>query len=99
MGSTSLVNVFMCTGFTRDTHQYFMKASPVRPGDFIEFFAEIDLIGALSACPGGDCSGTHSSDVARCYPLKVEIMQPRESALAGWRVAEASGYSRTHGAA
>ena len=37
-----VMNVFMCTGYTRDTHQYFMKASPVRPGDFIEFFAEID---------------------------------------------------------
>src|SRR5262245_27471020 len=34
-----VLNVFMCTGFTKDTHQYFMKASPVRPGDFIEFFA------------------------------------------------------------
>jgi len=47
-----VMNVFMCTGYTRDTHQYFMKASPVRPGDFIEFFAEIDLLVALSACPG-----------------------------------------------
>jgi uncharacterized protein YcgI (DUF1989 family) len=28
-----VMNVFMCTGFTRDTHQYFMKASPVRPGE------------------------------------------------------------------
>ena len=55
-----VLNVFMCTGFTRDTHQYFMKASPVRPGDFIEFFAEIDLLGALSACPGGDCGASHS---------------------------------------
>jgi len=43
-----VMNVFMCTGFTLDTHQYFMKASPVRPGDFIEFFAEIDLLGMLS---------------------------------------------------
>ncbi len=60
-----VLNVFMCTGFTRDTHQYFMKASPVRPGDFIEFFAEIDLLGALSACPGGDCGAEHSSDTAR----------------------------------
>ncbi|NND92804.1 MAG: urea carboxylase-associated family protein, partial [Granulosicoccus sp.] len=34
-----VLNVFMCTGFTRDTHQYFMKASPVRPGDCIEFLA------------------------------------------------------------
>ena len=92
-----VLNVFMCTGFTRDTHQYFMKASPVRPGDFIEFFAEIDLLGALSACPGGDCSATHSSDAARCWPLKVEVWRPREGALEGWRKAEASGYSREHG--
>ena len=47
-----VLNVFMCTGFTRDTGQYFMKTTPVRPGDFLEFFAEINLLGALSACPG-----------------------------------------------
>jgi uncharacterized protein len=94
-----VLNVFMCTGFTRDTHQYFMKASPVRPDDYIEFFAEIDLLGALSACPGGDCSATHSSDIARCYPLKVEIYRPRKGALAAWKAAEPSGYSRSHGAA
>ena len=40
-----VLNVFMCTGFTRDTGQYFMKASPVRPGDHITFFAETDLLG------------------------------------------------------
>ena len=68
-----VLNVFMCTGFTRDTGQYFMKASPVRPGDYLEFFAEIDLLGALSACPGGDCSTKHSSDVAGCYLLLIEV--------------------------
>jgi uncharacterized protein len=93
-----VLNVFMCTGFTRDTHQYFMKASPVRPGDYIEFFAEIDLLCALSACPGGDCSSTHSSDAAKCHPLKVEIYRPRPEALAGWKPAQASRYSRSHGA-
>ena len=88
-----VLNVFMCTGFKRDSHRYFMKASPVRPGDFIEFFAEIDLIGALSACPGGDCGETHSSDAARCHPLKVEIFRPREAALRGWRPPEVSAYA------
>lgn len=78
-----VLNVFMCTGFTRDTGQYFMKATPVRPGDFIEFFAEVDLLGALSACPGGDCGAEHSSDTARCYPLLVEIYAPN-SAPKGW---------------
>ncbi|MDN5000932.1 urea carboxylase-associated family protein [Bradyrhizobium sp. GCM10027634] len=92
-----VLNVFMCTGFTRDTHQYFMKASPVRPGDFIEFFAEIDLLGALSACPGGDCSATHSSDVAACHPLKIEIFEPYRTTLKGWSWPAPSEYHRHHG--
>jgi uncharacterized protein YcgI (DUF1989 family) len=92
-----VLNVFMCTGFTRDTHQYFMKASPVRPGDFIEFFAEIDLLGALSTCPGGDCGSSHSDDATPCYPLRVEIFEPAAGSLDGWTPPVPSGYSRTHG--
>ena len=92
-----VLNVFMCTGFTKDTHQYFMKASPVRPGDYLEFFAEIDLLGALSSCPGGDCSSTHSSDEAKCYPLKVEIYKPDQSDLTKWVSPDVSSYSGSHG--
>ncbi len=92
-----VLNVFMATGFTHDTHRYFMKASPVRPGDHIEFFAEIDLIGALSACPGGDCSASHSSDAQACHPLRVEIHAPAPGALKGWVPFARSAYSRTHG--
>lgn len=92
-----VLNVFMCTGFTRDSQQYFMKASPVRPGDFIEFFAEIDLLGALSACPGGDCGSEHSSDVAPCFPLKVEVFRPAEAIVAAWKQPERPAYSRMHG--
>jgi hypothetical protein len=87
----------MCTGYTRDTNQYFMKASPVRPGDFIELFAEIDLLAALSTCPGGDCGAGHSSDAAQCYPLRVEIYRPREDSLANWRPPPSNGYSGGHG--
>ncbi|MEP2531810.1 DUF1989 domain-containing protein [Shimia sp.] len=92
-----VLNVFMCTGFTRDTGQYFMKASPVRPGDYIEFFAEIDLLGALSACPGGDCSSQHSSDVAACYPLMVEVFDPVAGTLGSWQPPAVNQYDRTHG--
>ncbi|MBN0988222.1 urea carboxylase-associated family protein [Amphritea pacifica] len=92
-----VLNVFMCTGFTQDSHQYFMKASPVRPGDYLEFFAEIDLLGALSACPGGDCSAEHSSDTAACYPLHIEIYKPDQTLLEGWCSPEPSGYSGSHG--
>ncbi len=93
-----VLNVFMCTGFMRDTGQYFMKASPVRPGDTLEFFAEIDLLGALSACPGGDCSTVHSSDQAACFPLLVEIFAPDPATLKGWQSPPANGYNRSHGA-
>ena len=92
-----VLNVFMCTGFTRDTGQYFMKASPVRPGDSLTFFAEIDLLGALSACPGGDCSSEHSSDTAVCHPLKVEILAPAAGALGDWQPPARNGYDRSHG--
>lgn len=68
-----VLNVFMCTGFTADTHQYFMKASPVRAGDYLEFMAEIDLIVGLSACPGGDCGDEHTSDKATCHPLVIDV--------------------------
>jgi len=89
-----VLNVFMCTGFTHDTHQYFMKASPVRKGDFLELFAEIDLLCALSTCPGGDCSSSHSDDATVCYPLLVEVFKAEESALKDWNPPQKNGYTR-----
>jgi uncharacterized protein YcgI (DUF1989 family) len=93
-----VLNVFMCTGFTKDTGQYFTKATPVRPGDYIEFFAEIDLIGGLSACPGGDCSMVQAGQEASCHPLRVDILRPAPGALGDWSSPPPSGYSRSHGA-
>ena len=92
-----VLNVFMCTGFTRDTGQYFMKASPVRPGDHLDLFAEIDLLAVLSACPGGDCSAEHSSDVAACYPLMMEVLAPAPGSLEGWTSPQVNAYDRSHG--
>lgn len=92
-----VLNVFMCTGFTRDTGQYFMKASPVRPGDHLDLFAEIDLLAVLSACPGGDCSAEHSSDAAACYPLMMEVFAPASGALDGWEKPEPNAYDQSHG--
>ena len=91
-----VLNVFMCTGFTRDTGEYFMKASPVRRGDYLELFAEIDLLGCMSVCPGGDCSSEHSSDTATCYPLVVEVYRPAHLPQ-GWAPPPVNGYNGTHG--
>lgn len=92
-----VLNVFMCTGFTRDTGQYFMKASPVRAGDYLELFAEFDLLAVLSACPGGDCSAEHSSDVARCYPLEMIVFKSTNDALGNWTPPPPNAYDRSHG--
>jgi uncharacterized protein YcgI (DUF1989 family) len=92
-----VLNVFMCTGFTNDTKQYFMKSSPVRPGDYLEFFAETDLLGVLSTCPGGDCGSEHSSDNVKCYPLKVSIWSTPQDHLKGLTSSRKSSYSRSHG--
>ena len=89
-----VLNVFMCTGFTRDTGQYFMKASPVRPGDTLTFLAEIDLLGAISACPGGDCSSEPSSDTAACYPLAIDILS---GTIENWKKPPVNSYDRSHG--
>ena len=87
----------MCTGFTLDTHQYFMKATPARAGDYIEFLAEIDLLGALSACPGGNCGSSHSDDATPCYPLSVQVFEPVAGSLSGWEPLGVSGYCGSHG--
>ena len=89
-----VLNVFMCTGFLSPTQQYFMKQSPVEPGDYLEFMAEIDLLVGLSACPGGDCGQEHSSDTAACHPLLIEAFEPKEIVVTN---NPPSSYDRTHG--
>ena len=91
-----VLNVFMCTGFTNDTKQYFMKASPSRKGDYLEFYAETNILGILSACPGGDCSESHSSDQAKCFPLKVSIWQNKSGNKKQF-TSDVSKYNKNHG--
>ena len=100
-----------------------MKASPVRPGDYIvrrhdiaaiwvaffsrrqrrcrqEFFAEINLLGALSACPDGDCGSSGvpcGANEAPVHPLLVEVFAPAEGALEGWESPGVAPYQGNHG--
>ncbi|XP_055849737.1 uncharacterized protein LOC129914484 [Episyrphus balteatus] len=70
-------NIFMCTGFTKDTQQYFCKPSPAQKGDYIEFIADMNLLVALSACPQGDVSIPVGQEVPDdlCHPLLVEVFR------------------------
>lgn len=50
-----VINIFQVTGLDPDGCN-FMEASSATPDSHIEFFAEQDLLCALSTCPGGDLS-------------------------------------------
>ncbi|KAF2469733.1 meiotic chromosome segregation protein [Lindgomyces ingoldianus] len=50
-----VLNVFQVTGLDSEG-RYFMEPSPATPDSFVDFFAEQDLLCALSTCPGGDLS-------------------------------------------
>ncbi len=96
-----VLNVFQCTGLN-DRDQYFMTACPAKQGDFFEFFAEIDLLCALSTCPGGDLSiplwGPEARDpIEACRPLGIEVYKLDADLLSGWSQPQSAGYKGAHG--
>lgn len=96
-----VLNVFQCTGLNHDD-MYFMKACPAQKGDYFEMFAEIDLLCALSTCPGGDLSvplwGPEARDpIDVCRPLGVEIYKLDDSLLKGWQPPAKAAYRNHHG--
>ena len=96
-----VLNVFQCTGLN-DEDRYFMKDCPARQGDFFEFFAETDLLCALSTCPGGDLSvpmwgpGAHDP-IEVCSPLGIEVYRPAGSLLTHWTPSTRAQYQNLHG--
>jgi uncharacterized protein YcgI (DUF1989 family) len=99
-----VLNLFQVTGLD-GAGRYFMEPSPAREGDFVELFAEQDLLLALSTCPGGDLSawgwgeGEEKTMLDCCRPLKVDVfvLEDREAVLGGWRPFERSAYAGKHG--
>ncbi|KAF9880423.1 meiotic chromosome segregation protein [Colletotrichum karsti] len=100
-----VLNVFQATGLD-ERGRYFMNPCPAGPGDYIEFLAEVDVLMALSTCPGGDLSlwgfGEDSEEemIKCCRPLKVEVFRLEDEGLlerGGWKPAEVSPYQGRHG--
>lgn len=96
-----VLNIFQCTGLNKHD-QYFMKACPADQGDYLEFFAEIDLLCAMSCCPGGDLSvdlwGENAQDpLHTCNPLGVEIYRVNPELLKDWSSPEYAPYKGSHG--
>ncbi|HLJ18953.1 MAG TPA: urea carboxylase-associated family protein [Stellaceae bacterium] len=58
-------NIFMTTGLNRSGKPFYLP-SDARKGDYVDLLAEMNVLVAISACPGGS-SGQQS------HPLEVEI--------------------------
>ncbi len=91
-----VLNIFQVTGLDKDG-RYFMTASPARKGDYFEFLAEIDLLCAVSTCPGGDLSvplwGPETGDpLPTCKPIGIEVYDIPERLLTGWSSPAPSDY-------
>lgn len=97
-----VINLFQVTGLMPDDKRYFMKTCPARPGDHVDLLAEIDLLMAISLCPGGDLAvplwGEGSDAEPNCNPLRVEVLQLPDAALDGWSPATRAAYVGVHGA-
>ncbi|KAI0018498.1 hypothetical protein F4780DRAFT_781343 [Xylariomycetidae sp. FL0641] len=100
-----VLNLFQVTGLDA-RGRYFMNPCPAREGDYVEFFAEQDLLMALSTCPGGDLSrwgfgaDSEADMVECCRPLRVEVFRLADEGLlesAGWKPAEPAPYHGNHG--
>jgi uncharacterized protein YcgI (DUF1989 family) len=58
-------NVFMTTGLNRSGKPFYLP-SDAQTGDYVDLLAEMDVLVAISACPGGSSGG-------QSHPLEVEI--------------------------
>lgn len=97
-----VLNIFMVTGLTRDGNQYYVKPSPAKKRDYFEFFAEIDLLCAISTCPHGDMTlpiwGPNAVDPTQiCRPLGVEVYAVAPELLEGWSEPKVAEYQGLHG--
>lgn len=83
-----------------------MGSSPSTTSSYLEFFAEIPLLCALSTCPGGDLSewGWDYSEKKikdTCKPIKVEVYriadQVKADVMRGWKESVCPRYKGNHG--
>jgi uncharacterized protein len=79
--------------FNPKENKFYGARTDAKHGDYIEFYAEIDVVVAVSVCPAGDNSKNESPEV---HPLGFEIydtgIPPKEfPSWTDWRIATASG--------
>jgi uncharacterized protein len=93
---TSLIhdnlNLFQKSRVDFVTGHYVTEASDARPGDFVDFYAELNVIMAISTCPLGSGAKRAESGEVDPKPLLVQIfdsgIEPQEFSYDNLRTAE-----------
>jgi hypothetical protein len=67
------LNVFMNLEHDCTNHRWVLKEPVTKPGDFIEFRAEIDCLVAVSNCPDDTITACNAY---YCTPVKLEVLDP-----------------------
>ena len=67
------LDVFQKWTFDGGNGKFYGARTESEPGDYIEFYAEMDLIVAVSVCPSGDNSENVFNVYGEVWPLGIEI--------------------------
>jgi uncharacterized protein YcgI (DUF1989 family) len=66
------MDVFMNYPHDCEAGHFTIKAPITKPGDFVEFRAEMDVLVGLSNCPGDSIAPVNAG---RCKPMRVEVLE------------------------
>lgn len=99
-----VLNVFQLAGLNHE-NQYFMDTCPATTEDHVDLFTEVDLLCALSTCPGGDLSvhmwgpdaASTQEQLEHCHPLGVQVFAVDDAALVGWEPPTTAAYQGAQG--
>jgi uncharacterized protein YcgI (DUF1989 family) len=86
-------NIFMTTGRNDQDRLFYLEPDAVT-GDYLELYAEMDCIVALSACPSGSSAQPIGSPTTGNFPLGVKIFEPIPKAQS----ADLQGHRKEEGA-
>jgi uncharacterized protein YcgI (DUF1989 family) len=76
------VNIWQMCSFDLMKGSSMLRTTPAKVRDYIEFYAEIDLLVAVSVCPDGDASVPLSEpDKCVVYPLGIEVYESGTSPI------------------
>ncbi len=68
-------NIFMTTGVNDEDRLFYLEPD-AKKGDYLELYAEMDCVVAISACPSGSSAQPVDSSTTGNFPIGIQIFTP-----------------------